>query len=188
MKKLLLTVVASCALVAVMPATALAHGRHHSRHHGRMHSRTFGSDVNQSGSSTSGSTTAPATAGTVQSFTNGVLTILLTNGSTVSGTVTNDTFVACQAPATSGTSGQSGWQGHDQGRWGGGDQGQGDGDNAGQSCDPTTSLTQGAVVQEAELSLSGAGAVWRKVVLATAAASSSSSSSSSDSSGSCDHH
>jgi hypothetical protein len=171
MRKLLLTVVASCALVAALPATALAHGRHHSRHHGRLHQRTFGS-------STSGTTSTPATAGTVQSFTNGVLTILLTNGSTVSGTVTNHTLIVCGAAAN-----PSGWRDH----WrGGDDQGHGEFQNAGQSCDPTTALTNGAVVQEAELSVSSAGAVWRKVILAAPSSSSTASSaSSSSSSGSC---
>jgi hypothetical protein len=201
MRKLLVTVVASCALVAVVPASALAHGHHHARHHGRIHHKTFGSDWSQSGSSTSGSTTTGSgdTAGTVQSFTNGVLTILLNDQkTTVTGQVTNGTEIECGAPDMSGS---SGWQGHDHGgdntgannttggdNNGGGsqgddDQGQGDDDhnptvNA-QSCD-TSALTPGTVVREASLNVSSAGAMWNKLKLVTSSTSTSSSSSSGD--------
>jgi hypothetical protein len=193
MRKLMLTVVASCALVAVMPAAALAHGRHHRKHHARIHHKTFGSDFNQSSSST---TSSGDTAGTVQSFTGGVLTILLNDGkTTVSGQVTSATEIECRAaePAsTSGTSGSgtsgsgtSSWQGHDHGGNWGDDNGQGDDENA-QNCDPTTALVQGATVREALLSLTSAGAVWGKIELVTQSTSSSAStSSSSSSSGSC---
>jgi hypothetical protein len=48
MRKALLVTAASCALIALVPATALAkHGdrRHHHRaHHARVHHRTFGHD------------------------------------------------------------------------------------------------------------------------------------------------
>ena len=196
MRKLLVTVVASCALVAVVPATALAHGRHHARHHSRVHHKNFGTDFNQSGSSTSGSSTSGSTssgdtAGTVQSFTNGVLTILLNDGkTTVSGQVTNGTELECGAPDMSGS---SGWQGHDHGgdnsggdNNGGGsqgddDQGQGDDDNANnvQNCD-TSALTPGTVVREASLRISSGGSSWDKVELVTSSTSTSSSSSSDD--------
>lgn len=203
MRKLLVTVVASCALVAVIPATALAHGHHHARHHGRIHHRTFGSDWNQSGSSTSSSgstsTSSGDTAGTVQSFANGVLTILLNDQkTTVGGQVTNGTEIECGAPDMSGA---SGWQGHDGGGDnnagstqggddnGGGsqgddDQGQGDDEhnpnvNA-QSCD-TSALTPGTVVREASMTVSGAGANWNKLELVTSSTSTSPTSSSSSS-------
>ena len=184
MKKIMLAVVATCAVFAFVPASALAqrHHRHHA-HHARVHHKKFGTDP-------SSPTTTPSSqsAGTVQSFTGGVLTIALTSGTTVSGMVTPDTEIICVTPETSGV------MGHDEGDGGGGsfgdqggnDQGDNDqGDNdqddqnqASQTCD-MTSLTAGAVVQEAELNISGAGAVWRKVVLATTSTSTSSSTSSS---------
>ena len=186
MRKIMLAVVATCAVVAFIPASALAHG-HKRHHHARVHHRTFGHDFGQSGSTSSGSTSSGQPAGTVSTFSGGVLTIALANGQTVSGMVTPDTEIECQAPdtssrsSTSGTSGTSGWQGHDHG---GGDQGQGNDGQGGTSCD-TSALTQGAMVQEAELSVSSAGAVWRKVELQST---SSTASSSSGSSGSCNHH
>lgn len=190
MRKVVLSVVACCAVIAIIPASALAHGRHHSRHHhARVHHRTFGHDWSQSGSSgTSGtSTSSDQNAGTVTSFTGGVLTITLNNGQTVSGNVTPDTEIECRAadtsssmgshddgdPGSSGGNDQSGndQNGNDQGD---DDQGQGDDENAGQSCD-SSSLTPGTVVHEASLRLSGAGASWDKVELVTASSSSSSS-------------
>ena len=183
MRKLLLSVVASCALVAFVPATAVAkRHHHHSRvHHARVHHKTFGSDWTQSGSSTSGSTSSDGTAGTVQSFSGGVLTILLANGgSTVSGQVTNATEIECKAPEPTGMhshdQGDDNGGGDDQGdnNQGDDDQGQGDDEPGGQSCD-SSNLTHGAVVREAELNLSSAGAVWQKLELVTQSTSSSSS-------------
>ena len=179
MRKLLLSVVASCALVAIAPATALAKRHHHGSHvhHARVHQNRFGTQPSSTASSTP---SAGQTAGTVQSFTGGVLTILLSDGkTTVSGQVTPDTAIECRAPAPAGM------QSHDPGENGGGDQGnnddQGDGDRgqgdqekAGQACD-SSALTPGAVVQEAVLNISGAGAVWRKVELVSSSATSSSS-------------
>jgi hypothetical protein len=181
MKKILLSVVACCALVAFVPASALAHG-HHKRHHRSHHARVrdFGS-TSSSQSSQGTSQNQGQTAGTVQSFSNGVLTIALNNGSMVSGTVTGDTEVECQAPETS----SSGMQSHDHGGDNSGgdnsggdngnsndqgdDQGQGDDNNANQACDLST-VPMGTVVQEAELRISSAGGVWKKVDLVTASA------------------
>jgi hypothetical protein len=184
MRKILLSVVACCAVIAFVPASALAHG-HHKRHHRVHHARVR--DFGSTSSTSSGQTSQGSgqTAGTVQSFSGGVLTIALTNGSTVSGTVTGDTEIECQSADMSGT---SGWQSHDHGgsnngssgsgdssNQGDDDQGQGDDDNnAGQTCD-MSSLTQGAVVQEAELKITSAGAVWKNVDLASSSSSSSSS-------------
>lgn len=193
MKKIMLAVVATCAVFAFVPASALAqrHGRHHRHHahHARVHHRKFGTDP-------SSPTTTPSSpsAGTVQSFTGGVLMIALTGGGTVSGQVTPDTEIECVAPEMSGVMGHdegdggSGSFGDDNGDQGDNDQGDNDqGDNdeddqnqASPTCD-MTSLTMGAVVQEAELNISGAGAVWRKVVLATSPTSTSTSSSTSSS-------
>lgn len=184
MRKIVLTVVATCAVVAFIPASAVAHGhgeRHHHRgHHARIHHRQFGHDWGQSGNTTS----ADQNAGTVQSFTNGVLTIALTGGQTVSGQVTPGTEIECRAPETSGM------QSHDRGD--GGDRGDDHGDNNDQdnndqddndqdeinehqNCD-MSALTLGTVVHEARLRLSGAGATWDKVELVSSSTSSSSSS------------
>ena len=67
MRKMLTVLIASGALLAVVPATALAkHNdrRHHHHHHARIHNTP---------------------AGTVVSFTNGVLTIRANDGNTSSG-------------------------------------------------------------------------------------------------------
>ena len=186
MRKIVLMVLASCALAAMAPASALAHGHrhHHRRHHSRVHFRAFG-DFSQSGSTSSGSTSSGQSAGTVQSFTNNVLTIAMSNGSTVSGTVTSATEIECQASSTSDS---SGWQSHDQS--GGGDSSSGSGDSSqgddqgegtdssSQNCD-TSSLTPGATVQAAELEVSSAGAAWDKVDLMSTSSTASQSSSSS---------
>ncbi|HET6871249.1 MAG TPA: hypothetical protein VFH80_35380 [Solirubrobacteraceae bacterium] len=172
MRRIVLSVVACCALAAFIPASALAHGHHHKRHHSRVHHRTFGHDWNQSGSSTT-STSSDQNAGTVQSFTGGVLTIALNNGQTVSGAVTGDTEIECEAADMS-----SSLRSHDHGD-GGGDNGddqgddngndQGDNDNENANCS-SADLTPGTVVHEARLRLSGAGATWDKVELVTASA------------------
>ena len=173
MRRILLSVVACCAVIALVPASALAHGRHHKRHHRAHHARVrhehFGSQGNNQNKQ--GQNPSP-TAGTIQSFSNGVLTIALTDGSTVSGKVTNDTRIECQAAETS--SGNSGWHSHHHGGDNGGgdnggnnDQGDDDNDHAAQTCD-TSSLTPTTVVQEAELKVSSAGAVWDKLDLMSA--------------------
>jgi len=183
MRKIMLTVVATCAVVAFIPATALAHGHGRHHHHARIQHRQFGRAWGLAGKSTPANPTAAQDAGTVQSFTNGVLTIALANGQTVSGTVTPDTEIECRA---SDTSAMPGWQSHDQGDDQGEDQGQGDDDNQNaQNCD-TSALTAGTVVHEARMSVSGAGANWDKVELVTTAASATSSAASSSSS--CGHH
>jgi hypothetical protein len=194
MRKLLLGVVASCALVVFVPASAVAK-RHHQRshsHHARVHHRTFGSDLSTtSGSTGSGTTSSGQTAGTVQSFTGGVLTILLSDGKTmVSGQVTPDTEITCDAPQSSTGMSHDGGQGNSAGGDHGGNngnnddndqddnnQGQGDDENANQSSCDSSALAPQAVVQEAELNLSGAGAVWKKVELVSQSSSSSSPSS-----------
>ncbi len=161
MRKTLLSVVACCAVIAILPASALAHGHHHKRHHRAHHAR-----VRDWGSDQGTGQNQAADAGTVQSFTGGVLTIALTNGQTVSGQVTPDTEIKCEAPDTS-----NGMVSHDRhGDNNGNDQGdnngndQGDDDNA--MCS-SSDLTTGTVVHEAELRLSGAGAVWDRVELVT---------------------
>lgn len=161
MRKVVLSAVACCALIAIIPASALAHGHHHKRHHSRIHHRTFGHDWGQSGNSGT-STSAAQNAGTVQSFTGGVLTIALTNGQTVSGDVTNDTEIECKAPDM-----PTMWSSHDHGGDNGNDQGDDGNENA--NCS-SADLTPGTVVHAARLRLSGAGATWDKVEIVNAAA------------------
>jgi hypothetical protein len=113
-------------------------------------------------------------AGTVASFDGTKLTIQLADGSMVSGTVNNDTEIECEGVDMSHTSLHRDDEGRDHS--GGGDN-SGPGSNGGdnddndmENCD-SSSLTPGTFVHEAELKLSGAGAVWDKVELLTSASS-----------------
>ncbi len=139
-------------------------------------------------------TSTGETAGKVLTLENGVLTIALNGGTRVSGQVTERTGLIC-LPATPPTStggddqgggddasgGQEGEHGalpsqpSSSGVWSGEDHQQSEGDegdeqntdnedNQRQGCE-TTALTAGAVVREAELSLTSSGAVWQKIVL-----------------------
>lgn len=166
------------------------HGVHHKRHHRHAHIVRFGavtSSAPVSGTS-SPSATQPAgptdeTAGTIASFTNGTLTITLKDGSTVSGKVTEATEIECRAAMASAASdghGDQGDQGDDHGDGGQSNSGPGedeqddvsghdDGDDdapqqPAASC-TSAALVSGAVVREAELRVSSAGAVWQKVEL-----------------------
>jgi hypothetical protein len=179
LRRVLYTLIASALVVALIPATALGrshHRRHH--HHARVHHRIHHKQFGRSD--------APATpsmadnAGTVASFDGTKLTIQLNDGSTVSGTVNGDTEIECEAADMS----QSNFNRDDEGgdhNSGDDDNDQGDNDdnndnndNNAQNCD-SSSLTPGTIVHEAELKLSGAGAVWDKVELLTSSSSSSSS-------------
>jgi hypothetical protein len=167
MRRLLFTVLASAALLAIGPADAFAkhHSRHHRSHarHARIRHKRFGTDP--------GAVTNPAaasTAGTVDSFIGGVLTIKLNDGSTHSGKVTDATEIECEV-ADQDEAVMQGDMRRDGGSGGndGGDGGDGRGDQEGQNqqrCD-TSSLVAGAVVREAELRISAAGDVWDKVEL-----------------------
>jgi hypothetical protein len=158
---------------------ASAHGRGHHRHHHHAkahHARLehFGAPAN---TSPSGDQSAPGDAGRVASFTNGVLTITLADGSTVSGNVTSDTEINCMAQGATASrdgggdqGGQSGdQQGSDQpGNDQGDDNGQGDDDGGQQSQQPscgTADLVAGALVHEAILKLGGNGAEFKLVLL-----------------------
>src|SRR5437660_10883294 len=93
------TITLSAALVLIAPASALA--RHHHRHHSRIrHAR-----LERFGDVGAAPTTASSAdnAGTVKSFNNGRLTIMLNDGSAVTGAVTNDTELECMAPGQSQT-------------------------------------------------------------------------------------
>jgi hypothetical protein len=175
---------AALMLLALGPATALARHHHPRRHHSRVRHaliERFGRDV----TSAPMSSTSSEDAGTVQSFSGGMLTLMLADGSTVSGMVTGATELECRAPDSSqtihedgdgGSGDQSGdgnnsGSGDDQAQGSGGDQGdtaeqnedQGE-DDAENNCS-MANLTPATAVREAELRISGTGAVWKKVEL-----------------------
>jgi hypothetical protein len=211
MRRIIITAVTSAALA--VPGIALAshqgeqqqrddhgvhHKRHHARHHHHAHLVTFGASASSAPAGGSGTTTPTAptpasdeTAGAIASFGNGVLTITLKDGSTVSGKVTSFTEIECRsamaAAASHGDQGDDNDQGDDRGRDGqsnsgpsngaqddgpthdeGDDNGQDEGDDNGQDesehCS-TAALVPGAIVHEAELSVNSTGSVWRKVEL-----------------------
>jgi len=171
MKRLTLTAFASALVLAIAPASALAshhHKRHHHKrgHHARVVHKRFG-DVNNPATP---STQTSDGVGKVDSFTNGVLTMKLNDGSSVSGKVTNDTEIECEAAENEsamhadGDGGDGGGDnsgGDDNGR--GDDNGGGDDEN-GQSC-TSADLASGTSVTGAELRITSAGAVWEKVRL-----------------------
>lgn len=169
---------------AALPAAASAHGQHHRRHaRAHAHIQSFGPT----------SPVAPAgeSAGTVTSFTAGVLTIKLGDGTSVTGKVTPTTELKCEsaAPAsttTAQTADYNAGDGHGAPAWsqgqsapettttgaqpgedGGQDVGeaddhQGTPPGAGETCD-ATSLIPGAVIRQAELSVGSAGASFVEV-------------------------
>jgi hypothetical protein len=163
------------------------HGVHHKRHHRQAHIVRFGA-VRSSAPTSGTSSPSPAqpsgptdeTAGTVASFTNGTLTITLKDNSTVSGKVTEATEIECRAAIAGAASDGHGDQGDDHGDRGQSSSGPGDGQQGeisgrddgddqapqqqGGSC-TSAALVSGAVVREAELRVTSAGAVWDKVEL-----------------------
>jgi hypothetical protein len=135
--------------------------------------------------SPSGSTDADARdAGTVSSFTGGVLTIALRGGSMVSGSVTSGTEIECRAdgadvsqdPGDNESGDDAGERAHDEHSGAGNDRNQGDDDRNDradnndemQNCSQST-LQPGTTVREARLTLRPGGARWDKVELLTAA-------------------
>jgi hypothetical protein len=94
-------------------------------------------------------------AGSVDSFENGVLTIKLANGGTLSAAVNDDTEIECDE-----TPGDD--RGHDEGDDDHGDD-PGDDDDA-EECG-TDALVAGTKVLEAELKVRGGEAVWTEVEL-----------------------
>jgi hypothetical protein len=204
MKRMLVTTTMSAMFALAAPGLAAA-AHHSDAHHAKRSGvRSFGSLV-PSGSSSHGASdsteTPPSTppsgpgetAGTVTSFTGGVLTITLNNGSTVSGQVNEQTEIHCQSSTSSSTGGDDQGEGDSEGGGGpeGGDGGsstrgagadavsrndgraattegedgsQGDSGDDSQSC-TTAALVAGTVVREAELSLGSSGAVWDHVDL-----------------------
>src|SRR5437660_1227867 len=110
------TIILSAALMLLAFApSALARRHHHRRHHHHARIERFGRDI----TSAPMSSNSADNAGTVQSFSNGVLTIMLSDGSSVSGAVTNDTELECMASDQGQTI-------HEDGDSGSGDQSSGD--------------------------------------------------------------
>jgi hypothetical protein len=176
LRKVLFTLMASALVVALIPATALGRSHHRRHHHARVHHRIHHKQFGRSDAPAS--PTMADNAGTVASFDGTKLTIQLADGSMVSGTVNNDTEIECEAVDMSQTSFHRDDHGGDNSgpgdNSGDDDQGDDNDENEMQNCD-ASSLTPGTIVHEAELKLSGAGAVWDKVELLTSSSSSSSS-------------
>jgi hypothetical protein len=205
MRRALLSALAVAAPALTVPGAAVAGGHHHHKgrskaHHARVRFEHIGAAITISTTPPPGgpgtteptktSTEPPASsgedAGKVASFTGGVLTITLNDGSTVSGKVTGDTEIECaKAPsATPTTSGEDQGSGDDnegdksssaEGDKSSGDSSEGDkedaGDDDGQTpaaseppCD-SSALTHGTVVHEAELRISSAGAEFESIEL-----------------------
>ena len=193
MRRTSLIALAGILALAIVASPALARRHHHSRHHRHhVHLRRFGTSAATQPGSTSSSSPAPAAAGKITDMSGGQLTITLTGGGTVSGTVTSSTEVECPAAdqesdstmqtaddgpdgGSSGTSGSGGdstqsgddqsgdnQSGDDQSGDNQGDDDQGEDDAGAGSC----TLAVGDTVQEAELSVSSSGAAWKKIELA----------------------
>ncbi len=188
MRRMIITAVAAISLAA--PSAALAHNgeRHHhhrGRHHNHAHVLAFHAQA--PASAPSGTTTTPASqsAGTIVSFAEGTLTIKLTDGSTVSGKVSERTEIECPAAMASAADfgnghdrGDDNDRFDDRGQDGNGGPGPsgtdgqhgncpGHDDNAQDNAEhcTTAALVPGASVKEAFLGVSSAGAEWLKVEL-----------------------
>lgn len=198
MRRILTAALASSLVALAIPAAASAHhaGRHHARGHARHHAHmvVFAPKTRPAGTTSGTEETPPTTepVAKIASFEGGVLKITLADGSTVSGKVTEATEIECgdnqssQDEQQGSGDEQQGSQHDGSGDWshegGSGDGGPGsfqhDEMQAPQgetesSCG-ATSLVAGAKVKEAELKVSGAGAVWDKIELMSQSQSSSS--------------
>jgi hypothetical protein len=182
MRRTVVSLVMSVVVLVAAPSIAAAahHKRHHARHHRahRTHHRSqsvrhrhFGkADPTQSGGQQ---------AGTVTSFANGILTITLNDGSTVSGAVTDQTELDCMAPETTvqsedgdgGDSNSGPGSGGDDNNSGDTGDDNGGGDDDGGMC-TTASLTPGTPVAAARLEISGSGNNWDQVELVTSSSNS----------------
>ena len=168
MRRILLLAIGALTLALAVPSLASAHGRHHGHHHRHKakhaNIRHFGAKAN---------TTDPSTpdAGTVESFTDGTLTIRLNNGTTVSGAVDQDTVINCipsQPTATTASHDEGDDnQGDQSGDDNHGDDNQGDDDHGdrGQAACDQSDLVAGATVHVAILKLGGDGSTFTLVVL-----------------------
>lgn len=196
MKRTSLLAAGAFALALAAPGAAAAHharGHHASRARGHHHHAaaarvvtfTSASSRRSADATAPSSEPAPDTAGTISSFSGGVLAITLSDGTVVSGKLTERTEIECSAAATEtsgdGERGESGDGDHGSGgdevataasektsssagesSDGGGDEGS---ESAGEETCTTAALVAGALVREAELRISSEGAVWLKVEL-----------------------
>jgi len=139
-----------------------------------------GTDPRNNDSDDDGTNDGSEGAGTVTSFTGGVLIVHLFNGDDVKGTVDDQTEIECKTRPTgqptvvpTARKADEGPGGDDQGDDDGDHHGGGDDDGDGQhhqhgdddqrrDCD-ATALTTGAVVGEAELKTTAAGLVFRQI-------------------------
>jgi hypothetical protein len=199
MKKIFLAVLSISLLIAPSAASA-HHSKRHSacrasarRHHARCaHTRarvvSFGPAPGGGQPTTAHAPSTPTsteTAGTVKSYEAPLLTIVLNDKTEVSGKVTENTRIDCEAPGeTSDDDGgtenpgefanrgdemlagaQNVGEGEPRDQGDEGDAGdQGDDDGGTQPC-TTAALVPGAMVRAAELILGGEGAVWERVDL-----------------------
>jgi hypothetical protein len=142
MRRSILTTLGIMALALAVPTAALAHHgreRHHHHHHHRTQAhhakfRTIHIGAGNVGAPTTPNPTppnpipvTPENAGTVTSYTGGLLTLTLNDGSTVSGKVTDETRIGCvkASSASSPASPPAGqFPGEDKGQ--GDDKGQGE--------------------------------------------------------------
>ena len=113
-------------------------------------------------------------AGKITSFQNGVLTITLAGGGSLTATVAGDTEVECDDDAKASTStrdhgGDDSDDEHENGDHEDGDREDGDDDNRGDdgNCG-TEALTVNRTVKEAELKTQGGTAVWKQLELGAA--------------------
>jgi hypothetical protein len=204
MRRAMLAALSVTALALASPGAALAHhghrGHHHKgkskAHHARVRFEHFGAPVPGSppssdtgtGSGDKGTTTPTVSssenAGKVTSFENEMLTITLTDGSTIKGKVTSSTEIECMSttPTPSNTEespGDDKGSGDDESQEGdhqpSGDQGDSeDGDgNDDEVVSPTTTeppcdtsaLTTGTGVRAAELRIGATGAEFESIEL-----------------------
>jgi hypothetical protein len=183
MRRVALVATLAGVLALAAPAAALARGHHHRHHHARSHkaARTLiftptSGDTHTSTPVTS-TTSEPPHAAMVASFSGGVLTLALNDGSTVKGLVTEQTDIVCApasdfaAHAADAGEGQSGDDGSSQTSRDDGNEDENaetheqddEGTEAG-ACG-TSALAPPALVREAELSIGPQGAVFERIVL-----------------------
>src|SRR5579859_5945266 len=99
MRKILFAAVASSIVLALAPAAAFARSHHHRGQHRahRTHARVRDEHFGRWNGATPAPNGSAQNAGTVASFSNGVLTLALDDGSMVSGQVTDATELKCEA-------------------------------------------------------------------------------------------
>jgi hypothetical protein len=205
MRLRLLTAMGIMALALAVPSAALAHhgrGHHHHHHKARVKARhakfrlmhiEASAPATTTPTSTTPTTTPPTpeNAGTVTSYTGGVLSLTLNDGSTVSGKVTSDTRIRCvkatpttpvagppvdespgddNGPGDDQSHGDTSQGDHGEGGWQHGDHGD-DGDDDEEvpgatepPCD-SSALVAGAIVRAAELRIGPGGTEFESVLL-----------------------